>query len=121
MKDTDKKYSGNSGGGGRAEIHVRAVELDAEGRRLLAAMPAGLKLAEVAAMHPWLINEAARQWMRPDRMKQFFEDILLDVRGNRSGFSEAVIHELMALHEHYLKIAGPSKGNVWDDAPDAFK
>jgi hypothetical protein len=97
-----------------------AGQLDAEGQRLFESLPTNLRLTEITTKYPRILNQLAKVWIDPDKTKRYFEEMFLDARGQRSGFSDAVIIELMALRDHYLRIVTDRpvrKSGAWDDAP----
>jgi hypothetical protein len=62
-----------------------------------------------------VLNKIAEVWNRPSQADRVFDDLLLDARGGRQGFSIAVISELTRLRDYHLKLY-PKKIDPWDQA-----
>jgi len=54
------------------------------------------------------VNEISKLWRRPRELNLYFDELLMDTRGTRGGFSMEVISELNKLKEHFQTIVFPS-------------
>jgi hypothetical protein len=89
-------------------------QLDVNGMRLMAIIPERLRPVELARRFPRIVNQAAKLWTQPAEMKAYFRQLLFNQRANRFGFPFAVLMELMALQDFYLKKL-PKEDNVWNN------
>jgi hypothetical protein len=91
------------------------VALGAPASRWLAALPQSLQPRETAARFPHIVNKLATLWQTPKACRAYFDDLLLDGRGDRTGFPGRVAQELVTLKYHYDAIVHPTAQNAWDD------
>ena len=82
--------------------------LSDEARTWLASIDATVRPAHVAASCPRLVNQIAKLWRRPRELNRYFDELLMDKRGTRGGFSMEVISEINKLKEHFQTIVFPS-------------
>ena len=71
--------------------------LSDEARTWLASIDDSVRPEHVAASRPRLVNEIAKLWRRPRELNLYFDELLMDTRGTRGGFSMEVISELNEL------------------------
>jgi len=92
------------------------LELNAEGQALLALLDPATRPHELTAKFPRIINRIAQLWRQPAQMDRYFEELLvIDSRGNRSGFPLKILMELAALKEYYHTTTYPTApSSVWD-------
>lgn len=93
-------------------------ELSPEASAWLAELPQHLRPRETAALYPRIANRLARVWPKPDHCRVYFDELLLDTRGDRKGFPVAVALELAALKNHYDSAVHPTHQTVWDEIVD---
>jgi len=91
------------------------AELSGEALRLLVALDTKVALQELPARFPRILNWIATVWPRPSEAERYFDDLLLDERGSRNGFSQPVISELTALRHYYLSRVFPKKRDPWEE------
>jgi hypothetical protein len=89
----------------------RAVALSSQADDILAALREPLKL-ELLPNYPHVLNRMAELWAHPRFMTQYFEELLLDSRGGRSGFPLEAIAELTRLRSYYQARVSPVKPTV---------
>ena len=89
----------------------RAVELSSQADDILAALRGPLKL-ELLLNYPHVLNRMAELWAHPRFLTQYFEELLLDSRGGRTGFPLEVIAELTRLRSYYQARINPVKPTV---------
>jgi hypothetical protein len=66
-------------------------------RRWLDALPASGIPTEMIKKYPRIANRIAFAWRDPQTAQEVIDDLLMDARGGRQGFSPFVIIELMRL------------------------
>lgn len=81
----------------------------------LAALPEAARPVALAAQFPRIANRLCALWRRPAQVDAYFDDLLIDHRGNRQGFPLAVAAELNALKAHYCAEVFPLKRTIWDE------
>ena len=90
------------------------LELSAEARALLASTEESARPKEIPALFPRIVNHMAKLWKTPRQMDRYFEDLLTDTRGNRTGFPLGVLMELSTLKDYYQGKVFPMRRDVWD-------
>jgi hypothetical protein len=70
-------------------------------RSWLDALPEDVRPLELASCHAHVANRLALSWRDPLLTEQEFEDLLVNRRAGRKGFSAAVTAELLRLREHH--------------------
>lgn len=63
---------------------------------------------------PRIANDLCRRWTMPAACQAYFDDLLIDRRGNRRGFPMAIALELAALKNHYQTQVHPAPQSWWD-------
>jgi hypothetical protein len=64
---------------------------------------------------PRIANMLAMLWTRPDALKMYLDELLVDKRGSRRGFPGDVSSELQALAAYYATLH-PERSAAWDEA-----
>jgi hypothetical protein len=70
-------------------------------RSWLEALPEHLHPAHLGSCHPHVANRLALSWRDPVLTERVFDDLLVDRRTGRKGFSPPVLAELLRLREHH--------------------
>jgi hypothetical protein len=99
----------------RADPGPEEQRLSDQACELMSALDQSLRPAVLAARYPRIVNKVAELWRRPRLMDRYFDELLLDDRGNRQGFPLDILLELTALKEHYQTAAFPMSAGVWDE------
>src|SRR5574341_560488 len=73
--------------------------LSDQARALMSTLDESLRPMLLAARYPRIPNNVAELWRRPTLMDRYFDELLLDNRGNRQGFPLGILLELTALKE----------------------
>jgi hypothetical protein len=81
----------------------------------LAALPQPVRPVALAARFPRIANRICALWRRPVRLDAYFDDLLIDRRGDRQGFPLAVAKELNALKDYYRTDVFPVQRSIWDE------
>ena len=92
------------------------LQLSAESEALLASIDAAVRPVRLAAAFPRIVNRIAVLWRTPRNMDRYFDDLLVDTRGNRKGFPLEILTELITLKDHYQTKVFPAirRGDLWD-------
>jgi hypothetical protein len=72
----------------------------------------------LANKFPRIANTLATLWARPDSIRAYMNDLLVDKRGGRKGFPTDVLGELHALNAYYATLH-PDEAVEWDDRQSA--
>ena len=90
-------------------------DLNAQARELFSRLDEPLRPILLAARYPRILNKVAELWRRPTLLDCYFEELLMDTRGNRQGFPLSILLELCTLKEHYRSSAFPTRTGIWDE------
>lgn len=97
------------------------AQLTPEAQAMLSSLDEPVRPKELAARYPRIVNQIARQWRTPTQMDRYFQDLLMDTRGNRQGFPLKIVMELSTLREHYTGMSGSARAaGVWDASQSLF-
>jgi hypothetical protein len=77
----------------------------------MASLPRRVQPHQLASKHRRLTNRLALCWNDPDLTERVLDELIIDKRGGRMGFSAPVAAELLALREHLARQrkASPSR------------
>jgi hypothetical protein len=95
----------------RAPQHA-AVLLDAT-RLWMNDLPAAVRPAVLARKFPRIANSITELWRRVARCEEYLDTLVVDTRGNRTGFPLEVAQELAALRGYYAELH-PQNRSAWD-------
>jgi len=91
------------------------LELSEAGLTWLASVDQSARPIRLAASFPRIVNRMAKLWKTPREMERYFEELLADTRGNRTGFALNILMELSTLKDFYkAKVYPPAQRDVWD-------
>jgi len=97
-------------------------QLTVESTALLASLDDGVRPKELASRYPRIVNKIARDWRVPSQLDRYFQELLMDTRGNRQGFPLKIVMELSTLREHYTGMSGSARAaSVWDANQSLFE
>jgi len=82
----------------------RCLILDAQ--RWLALLPEYARPRELCSTYPRIANRFTMIWANRAAMKSYFDDLLIDKRGGRIGFSPEIKAELVRLRVFYETAMG---------------
>jgi hypothetical protein len=98
------------------------TQLTTEAQALLSTLEDAFKPKELAARYPRIVNKIAREWRQPTSLDPYFQDLLMDTRGNRQGFPLKIVMELSTLREHYTGMSGSARAaSMWDANQSLFE
>ena len=103
------------------EISKRATErapqakavLTDEAARWMASLPAHVRPFALAQKFPRIANSIADLWRRVARCEEYLDTLVVDLRGDRTGFPLDVAKELNALRSYYIELH-PKQDSTWD-------
>ena len=80
----------------------------------VAALPHGLRPLTLLQRYPRIANALASGWSDPEAVRGYLFDLLIDRRGGRQGFPQAVQSELLALRAYLdeMHVDTPSARNA---------
>jgi hypothetical protein len=93
-----------------------SAHLSGEALRLLVQLDAKVRLPELSARFPRVLNRIADVWGKPQQADRYFDELLLYSRGVRQGFPQAVISEIVSLRHHHLARLFPKRVDPWEQA-----
>jgi hypothetical protein len=82
--------------------------------RWLATLPGDVRPRQLPIEFTRICNGIARNWDSPRDCLGFLEDLLIDRRGGRTGFSFNVALEIAGLKDHYETVIHPTQQTAWD-------
>ena len=91
-----------------------AETLAPETVRWLAGLPGDVRPRQLPIEYVRIANALGRAWADPQACLRYFDELLIDRRGNRRGFSFNVALELAGLKDHYETVVHPTEQTVWD-------
>src|SRR5205809_7761065 len=79
-------------------------------------LPEDVRPKVVQEKYPRIANRIASLWRHPDEFMAYMSGLLVDDRGDRSGFSMTIALELATIKDHYELHVHPeiSKAYLWD-------
>jgi len=66
--------------------------------RWCAELPTGARPDMLATLFPGIVNKLALAWPEPAKARALMDELVIDRRGDRSGFPSGVFSELLRLH-----------------------
>lgn len=87
----------------------------ADTKDLLEHLPPEVRPLNLALEFPRIVNEIRLRWIDTDALMTYFTELTTDLRGDREGFSDAVLAEILALKTHVDKRTDTSWDSRWAD------
>jgi hypothetical protein len=84
-------------------------------------LPAPVIPNELGRQFARIANRLARLWDTPPACREYLDSLLLDRRGGRRGFPNAVLHELQTLSTYYRKLHPEAAPDVWDEVRERMR
>ena len=97
----------------RRSLTADDLRLSAEAKALLESLNSHVRPKLLPERFPRVMNEIARLWRRPAHLDRYLEDLLIDKRRGRQGFSMAVVLELSTLKDYHQTEVYPKEECVW--------
>jgi hypothetical protein len=82
--------------------------------RWLAALPPDVRPSALPVQFVRIANALAHAWSTPHACLEYFDDLLIDRRGDRRGFPFDVALEIAGLKDYYETAVYPTQQTVWD-------
>ena len=92
----------------RAPAQGEQERLSNEAILLLQALPAEIRLVVLRGEYPRIVNGIAALWHQPLELQRYFDSLLIDSRGGRTGFPFRVLTELSELRAWHLRLIAGS-------------
>jgi hypothetical protein len=70
----------------------------------IATLPEAVRPVELARRFPRIANSIGQLWGRAAPCEDYLESLVVDRRGNRTGFPPAVAREIAALHAYFAEL-----------------
>jgi hypothetical protein len=90
----------------------RAVLLDTTAL-WMAELPQAVRPIMLSRKFPRIANSIAELWRRVARCEEYLDTLVVDLRGDRTGFPPDVAQELTALRSYFAELH-PQDRSVWD-------
>jgi hypothetical protein len=113
-QDVDPKAAAAGPTPRREPYREEDLRLSRESEALLSSLNESVRPQQLAERFPRIVNKVATLWRRPMQMDEYFDELIIDKRGNRQGFPLSIIMELTNLKEHFETAAFPVRSNVWN-------
>jgi hypothetical protein len=97
----------------RQPLTADDLKLCAEAKALLESLSPRIRPHQLPERFPRIMNQIALLWRRPVQLERYFEELLIDRRGDRQGFHFAVALELSTLKDYHQSEVYPKKDCVW--------
>jgi hypothetical protein len=111
-QEAEQKQKDERRHGAQRAAQLSAVLLD-ETSRWMTSLPADVRPLHLARRFPRIANSIAELWRRVARCEEYLDTLVVDLRGDRSGFPAEVAKELTSLRNHYAELH-PHQGSSWD-------
>ena len=79
----------------------------------MAGLPPAVRPIALARTFPRIANSIAELWRRVARCEEYLDALVIDLRGDRTGFPSEVANELTALRGYYAELH-PQSRSAWD-------
>jgi hypothetical protein len=83
--------------------------------RWLDELPDQVRPDRTAARFPHIVNTLCTRWLTPQACLDYFDELLLDNRGDRTGFPPLIARELALLKDYYESAVFPTDQTAWDE------
>mgnify|MGYP005810769849 CR=1 FL=1 len=78
-------------------------------------LPDSVRPKKTCAQFPRIVNRIASLWGDATACGSYFNELLLDRRGDRQGFPMEIAFELAAVKNFFETAVHPSQQTIWDD------
>jgi len=89
------------------------VKVTKEVMAWLSQLPPEVRPRALAIQYPRIFNKIAELWGRPLLCEKYLDELLMDERGTRQGFSPDVATELTLLKTHFNATSNVQHFDVW--------
>jgi len=102
-RESERERADNRAWVARRAPQRRAVLLDTT-TVWMAELPQAVRPVNLARRFPRIANSIAELWPRGARCEEYLVTLVVDQRGDRTGFPPEVAQELTALHSHFSEL-----------------
>ena len=106
---------------GQQQRSAAAQTLSTAAKSWIDQLPSALQPANMARDFPHIANRLAQLWPSNQPCRLYFDELLLDNRGDRKGFPPKVAVELASLKSYYESAVFPSAQTVWDELAERIR
>jgi len=97
----------------RQPLTADDLKLCAEAKALLESLSPRIRPHQLPERFPRIMNQIALLWRRPVQLDRYFEELLIDRRGDRQGLPFALALELHTVKDYHQSEVYPKKACVW--------
>jgi hypothetical protein len=97
-----------------------ANELNSETREWLQTLPVEVQPQGLATEYGRIVNTLRLCWGRPQACLDYFDDLLIDRRGNRQGFPGDIAMEIALLKDYYQTSVHAGEPSDWQRIPRKY-
>jgi hypothetical protein len=101
----------------RHAIDVEDTLLGERTFKWLASLPKGVRPMETARQYARIVNRISDLWAHCEFTRLYFQSLLIDRRGGRTGFPAAIKQELVALQQYYFEHLSGLPAVLWNAVP----
>ena len=83
----------------------------------LGELPQEVAPLALANQFPRIVNRLSRFWDSPRMIESYFEELLVNKRSRRQGFTKKVLDELQALAQYHRHLHDSPSSDLWDAIP----
>ena len=80
----------------------------------LQTLPAAVRPESLASQYGRVLNALRLCWGQPETCLDYFEDLLIDRRGDRLGFPADIVIEIAVLKDYYESALHGTAQSVWE-------
>jgi uncharacterized protein len=92
-----------------------AQTLNEHAKKWLEKLPPEIQPKELVEKYPRLLNRISSLWRHPEELMEYLNELLVDTRGDRSGFPMSIATELVNIKDYYeMNVHPESKAYLWD-------
>lgn len=81
----------------------------------LAQLPGNMRPASLARQYPRIANKIAELWKLPLYCERYFDELMIDRRGNRLGFPPKIAAEIATLKVYFMINVSPLPYGLWGE------
>jgi hypothetical protein len=84
-------------------------------KKWIEKLPPEAHPTQLGEKYPRLLNRISSLWRHPDELMEYLNELIVDTRGDRSGFPIAIVTELVNIKDYYeMNVHPESKAYLWD-------
>lgn len=95
-------------------------QLSAAAETWLSTLPEGVRPVQLSQSFPRICNGLAERWPEPEFVLPMLDELLVDNRGDRQGFSLQIVMEITNLKKYFQQTYAPEDPDLWDRTPGLY-